>query len=346
MTTSVLVVDDSALVRQVFGKELSRDPDLNVVGTAPDPYVARDMIVKLTPDVITLDIEMPRMDGIAFLRKLMHHMPTPVVVVSSLTPKGGDLALTALDAGAVDVICKPGAAYSVGDMAVELAEKVKAAACVDVTKRAKEPRDAARKQPLSSLARTTNQVLAIGASTGGTMALQSILQVLPADAPGTVIVQHMPEMFTRSFSERLDSQSPMQVREAKDRDPVTPGVALICPGNRHMVLRRSGARYFVNVKEGPLVNRHRPSVDVLFRSAARTAASNALGVILTGMGADGAKGLLAMKETGAPTVAQDEASCVVFGMPKAAIEMGAAGNVLSLDAIPAHIIRTVRSRTA
>lgn len=331
----VLVVDDSAVVRQVFQQELSRDPELEVVGTAPDPYVARDKIAQLKPDVLTLDVEMPRMDGLTFLRKLMQHHPLPTIVVSSLTTKGGELALEALDSGAVDVLAKPGQAYSVGDMAIELIDKIKAAARAGVR-----PRVATRSQPEPRLAltRTTNKVLAIGASTGGTEALQRVLTSLPANAPATLIVQHMPEHFTRSFANRLNDLCAVEVREAEDGDSVIPGRVLIAPGNHHMVLRRSGARYFVNVKDGPLVSRHRPSVDVLFRSVAKYAGANAVGAILTGMGADGSQGLLEMKQAGATTFAQDEATCVVYGMPKEAVRLGAADKVLPLGEIAAALL--------
>ncbi len=338
----VLVVDDSAIVRQIFQQELSRDPEIEVIGTAPDPYVARDMVVQRTPDVVTLDLEMPRMDGITFLRKLMHHYPIPVVVVSSLTPAGGEMALEALSAGAVDVMCKPGASFTVGDMTTELAEKVKSAARVDVRRRRVDARDAA--VPLKPLARTTNQILAIGASTGGTVALESIFRALPPNSPGAVITQHMPELFTSYFANRLAHISKVRVKEAADGDSVVPGVALVAPGNKHLLLRHSGARYYVAVKNGPRVNRHRPSVDVMFGSVAQSAGKNAVGVILTGMGGDGGRGLLAMKQAGAATIAQDEASCVVFGMPKVAIELGGVDQVLSLDRIPAEILRTVEAK--
>jgi two-component system, chemotaxis family, protein-glutamate methylesterase/glutaminase len=341
----VLIVDDSAVVRQIFQQQLSNDPEIEVVGTAPDPFAARDLIVQLKPDVITLDLEMPRMDGITFLRKLMHYFPVPTIVVSSLTPAGSDLALEALSAGAVDVMCKPGAAYTVGDMALDLAEKIKSATRTEVNWRAMSAKPAAgAAQP--SLSRTTNQILALGASTGGTVALESILKALPANAPGTVITQHMPEMFTQAFARRLDGLCALNVREAVDGDSVVPGVALIAPGNCHLLLRRSGARYLVNVKDGPLVNRHRPSVDVMFGSVARTAGRNAIGVILTGMGGDGAKGMLEMHEAGASTIAQDEASCVVFGMPKVAIDLGGVDQVLGLEHIPRAILRTVEAAAA
>jgi len=339
----VLIVDDSAIVRQILEKELSRDPDIEVVGTAPDPFVARDKIVQLGPHVIILDIEMPRMDGITFLKKLMQYYPLPVVIVSSLTAKGGDLALEAIEAGAVEVLCKPGAAYTVGDMLIEISEKIKAASLVKMEKR----EILAKRQKSSeklSLTRTTNQVVAIGTSTGGTKALEDILPRLPRNSPGIVIVQHMPEHFTRSFANRLNDLSDIEVKEGEDGDSVIPGRAIIAPGNHHMLLRRSGARYFIHVKQGPLVNRHIPSVDVLFKSVAQYAGANAVGVIMTGMGRDGAAGLAEMKENGATTIAQDEASCVVYGMPKEAVKIGAVDHVLPLDSIPGKILELVEKR--
>lgn len=334
----VLIVDDSAIVRKIFSQELARDPEIEVVGTAPDPYVARDKIVSCKPDVITLDVEMPRMDGITFLRKLMQHHPLPVVVVSSLTPKGGNLALEALDCGAIEVLCKPGASYTVGDMSVELIDKVKAASRATVQKTiATRQRSGAVKR--LALTRTTNKVIAIGASTGGTQALQALLEVLPAGAPGIVVVQHMPEHFTRSFAERLSQLSAVEVREAEDGDSVVNGRVLIAPGNRHLLMRRSGARYYVQVKEGPLVSRHRPSVDVLFRSVAKYAGANAVGVVLTGMGNDGAKGMLEMHEAGACNIAQDKASCVVYGMPKEAVAAGAVDQILPLKDIASAMLK-------
>jgi len=334
----VLIVDDSALVRDILMRELGRDPGIEVVGTAPDPYIARDKIVELKPDVLTLDVEMPRMDGLTFLRKLMRHYPLPVIVVSSLTPQGGEIALEALESGAVEVMCKPGAAYSVGDMSVELIDKIKAASRVQVAKRTK-PDGPMEQRPRLAMTRTTNKVLAIGASTGGTQALESVLSALPANAPGVIVVQHMPEHFTRSFANRLNELCAMEVKEAENGDTVSPGKVLIAPGNYHMLLKRSGAMYFVEIKGGPLVTRHRPSVDVLFKSVARYAGRNAIGVLMTGMGADGADGLLEMKRQGALTIAQDEASCVVFGMPKEAIERGAACHVVSLDGIPSKMLQ-------
>ncbi len=338
MSIKVLIVDDSAVVRNIFSKELAGDPDIEVVGTAPDPYVARDKIVKLKPDVITLDIEMPRMDGITFLRKLMKHYPLPVIVVSSLTHKGSELAMEALNYGAVEVMCKPGQAYSVGDMSLSLIEKLKAAARVDIKNLEHISSTISKQQVKLSLTKTTNKVVAMGASTGGTQALEYILTAMPVNAPGIIIVQHMPAKFTNSFAQRLNDISTIEVKEAEDGDRINTGRALIAPGNFHMVLRRSGANYFVQVKNGPLVKRQRPSVEILFNSVAKYAGSNAVGVILTGMGSDGADGLLKMKKSGAATIAQDEESCVVFGMPKEAIKLDAADKILNLAKIPEKII--------
>jgi two-component system chemotaxis response regulator CheB len=332
----VLVVDDSAIVRKVLTEELSRERGIEIVGTAPDPFVARDKIVRLKPDVITLDIEMPRMDGITFLRKLMRHYPLPVIIVSSLTKKGGKLAMEALSIGALEVISKPSAAYSVGDMSVQLADKIRAVAHVNV--KAKTPSNSgqipANNATVSqALSATTNKIIAIGASTGGTEAIKAVLTGMPHNSPGILIVQHMPAKFTTSFAERLDSVCAINVKEAEDGDSVINGRALIAPGNFHMLLRRSGARYYVQVKNGPMVHHQRPSADVLFKSVADFAGSNGLGIILTGMGADGADGLLKMRQAGANTVAQDEKSCVVFGMPKEAIKLGAAEKVVDLHQI-------------
>lgn len=338
----VLVVDDSAVVRKVFSEELSYEKDIQVVATAPDPYVARDKIVALKPDVVTLDIEMPRMDGLTFLRKLMKYFPLPVIIVSSLTKEGGSLALEAMEIGAVDVISKPGEAYSVGDMSAQLAEKIRAAAWVDMAQRARLAATmASTPQAKLSLSKTTNKIIAIGASTGGTEALKDVLVQLPPNTPGIMIVQHMPAKFTTSFAERLNSLCQVRVKEAEDGDSVVPGTALLAPGNFHMVMRRSGARYYVNVKSGPMVCYQRPAVDVLFNSVAAYGGANAVGVILTGMGKDGAQGMLKMKEAGARTIAQDEASCVVFGMPKEAIETGGVDKVVSLKNIPAEILKMV-----
>lgn len=343
----VLIVDDSAVVRQILAKQLSTSDQIEVVGTATDPYVARDKIVRLQPDVLTLDMEMPRMDGITFLRKLMHYHPMPVVIVSSLTPKGGELALEAIEAGAVDVLCKPGAAYKVGDLAIELVDKVLAAAKVHVQKRESTPKPASKAAaPRLSMTRTTNKVIAIGTSTGGTEALRTVLSTLPGNAPGIVIVQHMPEQFTKAFADSLNQICEITVKEAADGDTVTPGKALIAPGNHHMLLKRSGAVYMVQVKDGPRINRHRPSVDVLFKSVAQYAGRNAVGVIMTGMGDDGARGLLEMKQAGALTIGQDEASCVVYGMPREAAKIGGVDHVVPLDRIAAKMLALAEQQDA
>ncbi len=334
----VLIVDDSALVRRVLTMELSRCTDIEVVGSAVDPYVARDKIIKLRPDVITLDLEMPRMDGMAFLAKLMKYYPLPVVVVSSLTPMNSEAAIKALELGAVEVICKPGPASRTPEISHQLIHAIRAAAAAQIAQpQGTGETPTATTTPAFSF-QATHKVLAIGASTGGTQAIESILKHLPPTSPGTLIVQHMPEQFTASFARRLNQISQMEVREARDSDPVGPGVALVAPGNRHMLLQQSGSRYLVRIKAGPAVNHHRPSVDVLFQSVARSAGSNAVGVLLTGMGADGAKGLLAMHEKGAHTFAQNEQTCIVFGMPKEAIKLGAVDDVMPLQNIPRAII--------
>jgi two-component system chemotaxis response regulator CheB len=337
----LLVVDDSAVVRKLLTQELSRQPGIEVVGTATDPYVARERIAELRPDVLTLDVEMPRMDGLSFLAKLMKHHPIPVVVVSSLTQKDSENAMRALELGAVEVVPKPGSQYSIPDVGRDLVRAVRSAARakVGVVDNGGDARPVAGLSGLS----TTHKVLAIGASTGGTQAVAEVLDRLPANTPGTVIVQHMPGGFTKAFAERLDRTSPMEVREAQDGDIIVPGLALVAPGGRHLLVQRSGARYVARIKDGPPVRHQRPSVDVMFGSVARSAGANAVGVILTGMGSDGAEGLVAMREAGARTLAQDEASCVVFGMPKAAIEAGAAEEVAGLGAIPGRIVALLES---
>ncbi len=343
----VLIVDDSAVVRQVLAKELSKSADIEVVGTAVDPYVARDKIVQLKPDVLTLDMEMPRMDGLTFLQKLMTHWPLPVIVVSSLTPEGSQTALRALELGAIDVVSKPGSAFSVADLGSSLIEKIKTASRAKCFKR-KAPAPGPRKPvqaPRPILQVTTHKILAIGASTGGTEAIRAVLSRLPASTPGTLIVQHMPEHFTKSFAQRLNELCAMEVREAKNGDTVVPGVALLAPGNYHMHLARSGARYHVEVKTGPRVHHQRPAVDVTFQTVAKYAGANAVGTILTGMGADGAAGLLAMRQAGAHTFAQDQASCVVFGMPKEAIACGAAKDVVPLDRMADKIVQALSAKT-
>ena len=328
--TRVLVVDDSAVVRQMLCRELGKDPSIEVIGSAPDPYVARDKIVELKPDVLTLDVEMPRMDGITFLRRLMAHHPMPVIVISSLTSQGTRTAVEALEAGAVDVLGKPGSAYSVENLGADLIQKVKLAARARTTAQPSMAARPARPNRGGGLSTTTDKVLAIGASTGGVQALTHILTEFPADAPGTVIVQHMPPHFTRSFADRLDTLCRVRVREAQDGEGVFTGQVLLAPGGLHMLLRKSGARYYVQVKDGPDVFHQKPSVEVLFQSTAQAAGANAVGALLTGMGGDGAKGLLLMRQAGARTVAQDEASCVVFGMPQEAIKCGAAERVVGL----------------
>lgn len=335
----VLAVDDSAIVRQVLARELSRYPDIELVGTAPDPYVARDKIVQLKPDVLLLDVEMPRMDGITFLHKLMRHFPLPVIIVSSLTTKGGALALEAIDAGAVEVLCKPGSAYSIAEMSAQLVEKIRAVRWARIKRPGQEVRPATPPAPRLSLTQTTHKIIAIGASTGGTEAIREVLQRFPANAPGTVVVQHMPAGFTTTFAARLNELCAIEVREAQNGDSVLPGLALLAPGNFHMLLRRSGARYYVEVRDGPMVCLQRPSVDVLFKSAARYAGKNAVGAVLTGMGSDGAQGLLAMKEAGAMTIAQDEKTSVVYGMPCKAAEIGAAQRICPLPVIGDTLIK-------
>ncbi len=333
----VLVVDDSAILRKALTRILSADPDIEVIGAAPDPFVARDMIAAEKPDVISLDIEMPRMDGITFLRKLMRHYPIPVVILSSLTPKGSELAAEALRAGALAVLNKPRAAFSASGILEDYVNVIKSVAGADLSKNTLSGQGKPKKA--APLAKTTNRVLAIGASTGGTTALEKILLAMPPNLPGTVVTQHMPERVTATFAARLAKETGLDVMEAKDGDSVVPGRVLIAPGGKHLLLSRSGARYQATVKDGPRVNHHKPSVDVLFKSVARAAGPNSLGVILTGMGNDGAKGLLEMKEAGAYTIAQDEKSCVVFGMPKVAIELGAAEEVLPLKEIPGRVIQ-------
>ena len=343
----VLIVDDSALVRQTLSQVLSSDPLIEVIGTASDPFVAAERISEQVPDVITLDIEMPRMDGLTFLRKIMTQHPIPVVICSSLAEEGAQSTLKALEYGAVEIIAKPrlGSKQFLEESRVILCQAVRAAAAARLQapklSHAVEPKltaDVILSRPTSAMLETTEKVVVIGASTGGTEALRSLLEVLPPNAPGIVIVQHMPEMFTRAFADRLDSLCQISVKEAERNDTVIRGRALIAPGNHHLLLKRSGARYYVDIKDGPLVSRHRPSVDVLFRSAARYAGPNAVAVIMTGMGDDGASGMLEMKQAGAVTVAQDEATSVVFGMPNEAIKRGAVDVVLPLPQIAGSIL--------
>lgn len=352
--TRVLIVDDSALVRQTLAEVLASDPDIEVMGAASDPYVAASRMRESVPDVITLDVEMPRMDGITFLRKIMSQHPIPVVICSSLTGDGSVTALEAMEAGAVDIITKPqlGSKRFLEESRIRICDAVKAAARAQVRpiaeRRAVAPKytaDAILAPPSGkAMSQTTEKVVAVGASTGGTEALRVLLTSLPHDAPGLVIVQHMPENFTAAFAQRLNGLCRITVKEAANGDSVIPGRALVAPGNHHMLLKRSGARYYVEVKDGPLVCRHRPSVDVLFRSAARYAGENAVGVIMTGMGDDGARGLLEMHEAGAHTIAQDERTSVVFGMPAEAIKRNAQDSILPLEAIAPEVVRLCRQR--
>lgn len=341
----VLIVDDSALVRRILSDALSKHADIEVVGTATDPYVARERIVQLRPDVVTLDIEMPRMDGLSFLSKLMRHFPLPVVVVSSLTQANSETALRALSLGAVDVIAKPGSSLATADVAEELARAVRAASHARVVKRMEptaEQGGSIVARPAIATFDATHKIIALGASTGGTQALEVVLRRFPVDAPGTVIVQHMPEHFTASFAKRLDSVCAMRVKEAEDGEYVVKGLALIAPGGKHLVVQASGARWVARVKDGPKVHHQRPAVDVLFQSVARCAGRNAVAALLTGMGADGAKGLLALREAGAYTIAQDEATCVVYGMPREAVKLDAAIDVLPLDRIADELIGALK----
>ncbi len=353
---TVMVVDDSAIVRQVMISVLSQDPGLTVV-TAADPLIAMDKMKRTPPDVMVLDLEMPRMDGLTFLRKLMAEKPLPVVVCSALTGRGTETALRALEEGAVEVVAKPrlGVRDFLEGSGETLIEVVRAAAGAQLRHQRVPPPKPAPPMPPPRLTAdvvlppapaptvrvATDRVIVMGASTGGTEALREILEAMPENCPGIVIVQHMPELFTKAFAERLDRICPITVKEATDGDSVSAGCALIAPGNRHTLLRRLGSHYTVVVTDGPLVSRHRPSVDVLFRSAAQAAGPNAIGVIMTGMGDDGAAGLLEMKRSGAGTIAQDEASCVVFGMPKEAISRGAVDEVVPLARIPGAILRRV-----
>jgi len=343
----VLVVDDSPTVCQVLTKGLSRAPGIEVIGTAPNPYVARDMIVKDPPDVMTLDIEMPRMDGLTFLRKLMKHFPLPIVVVSTLTTDGNAKAMEALASGAVDVVEKNIRPERVNDFMLEMVRKVRSAAAAKVSSRSLAIRDRAQAQvqPVRpTLDDPGSHIVAVGSSTGGCEALQTIITRLPANAPGMVVVQHMPPGFTTQMAVRLDTQSAVTVREAEGGEFLEPGLVLIAPGDRHLLIRKSGSRYRTELRDGPRVSLHKPSVNVLFRSVAQAAGADAVGVILTGMGKDGAAGMLEMKQAGAVNIGQDEESCVVYGMPREAFELGALEHVVPLDKITEKICRVV-SRT-
>lgn len=362
----VFIIDDSAVVRETLKNILSTEADFEVIGTASDPLIAKRKLETLTPDVITLDVEMPRMDGLTFLRELMATKPIPVVICSSMVEKGSNNALNAMQYGAVEMIQKPkmGTKKFFEESRIAICDTLRAAYLSrnKVSERVKrgmvngEPISASGVSPklsadvilekasTSHIIDTTEKICVVGASTGGTEALREFLEMLPSDCAGTVVVQHMPENFTRSFAERLNKLCKMQVTEAKDNDSVIPGRVLIAPGNKHVLLKRSGARYYVEIKDGPLVTRHRPSVDVLFRSAARYAGKNAVGVIMTGMGDDGARGMLEMHQQGAYTIAQDEKTCVVFGMPAEAIKAGAVDTVLPLQKIADEVLRQTQKR--
>lgn len=346
---TILIVDDSALVRQVLKRDLEARAGVTVVATAPDPFIAREKIGRFSPDLVVLDLEMPRMDGLTFLRKLMKYDPRAVVVCSSMTPRGCDLAMQCLDAGALEVVCKPGGSFSVADLGAQIAELA---------------RSAARKSAVGAKARSAStgttgstavtqvapsagggdRIIAIGASTGGTEAIKTVLSGLPADCPPILMVQHMPPGFTRAFSERLDRNSAMEVREAEDGMEIRRGLALLAPGDRHLSIQRAGRGWRARVQDGPRVKRHKPSVEVLFESVASQRGSNAIAALLTGMGDDGADGLLAIREAGGTTIAQDEASCVVFGMPKVGIARGGAMHVLPLDGIGPAITKLAAGR--
>ena len=339
----VLCVDDSALIRDLLTEIINSQPDMEVVAVAPDPIAARDLIKRHNPDVLTLDVEMPRMDGLDFLERLMRLRPMPVLMVSSLTQAGSEVTLRALELGALDFVAKPSLGIRSGmlEYANEIAEKIRAAARSRPhrARRRNEPPPARLKAPLIS----SEKLIIIGASTGGTEAIRRVLEPLPANSPAILITQHMPGGFTRSFAERLDRLCQISVKEAEDGERVLPGHAYIAPGDAHLKLARSGANYVARLDPGPPVNRHRPSVDVLFRSAAEQAGRNAVGVLLTGMGKDGAAGLVEMRQAGAPTIAQDEASCVVFGMPREAIALGGASEVLPLEEIAPRLLALVAS---
>lgn len=343
---TVLLVDDSAVVRQVLMAVLNAEPDIEVVGVASDPIFAQEKLRRVWPDVIVLDVEMPRMDGITFLKKIMAERPTPVVICSSLTERGAETSLQALAAGAVEIITKPkiGLKEFLQESSAALVMAVRAAAqarprCLPRSAIGGAAGATPEKQSGSyAMAQTTERIIAMGTSTGGTQALESVLVTLPRVCPGIVIVQHMPEKFTASFAERLNNVCAIEVREAKHNDRVLPGLALIAPGGRHMQLKRNGAYYHVEIFDGPPVNRHRPSVDVLFRSVAKYAGKNATGIIMTGMGDDGARGLKDMHDAGSFTLAQDEESCVVYGMPKEAVKLGAVKKILPLQEIPAAML--------
>jgi two-component system chemotaxis response regulator CheB len=338
----VLIVDDSAIVRKILSDALSAEEDIEVVGTAPDPFVARDKILALSPDVLTLDIEMPRMDGLSFLKKLMRYRPTPVIMISSLAQSSCSVVLDAMSHGAVEVLAKPGGPYSVGELRLVLANKVRAAAKSRLAPRREETAATDVKvKPSKALRKSAASVIAIGASTGGTEAIRVILEEMPEDSPPILIVQHIPPVFSAAFAARLNRLCKVQVKEASDGDEVLAGQALVAPGDHHMLLRRRGASYRIELKNGPRICYQRPSVDVLFQSVAEVSEAGALGVILTGMGSDGAQGLLQMKRAGARTIAQDEESCVVYGMPREAVALHAVDQIMPLSKIASAICSAV-----
>lgn len=337
----VLVVDDSAIVRKILTETIAAEPDMEVVGTAPDPYVARDKILALHPDVLTLDIEMPRMDGLTFLKKLMLYHPMPVIVISSLGHSSCEASMEALRHGAVEVLAKPGGPYSIGELRTALAAKLRAAAAARIRNAA--PAAVTPSPSVRAGGFRQDAIIAIGASTGGTEAIREVLMEMPANTPPIVITQHIPQAFSAAFAGRLDQLCAMEVREARDGDEVRPGLALVAPGNYHMLLRRAGTGYRVQVKSGPQVCYQRPSVDVLFASVAESAKDRAVGALLTGMGSDGAQGLLRMKRAGARTIAQNEETCVVYGMPREAVKLGAADQVMALSAISQSLLQFCRT---
>ncbi|UXR64208.1 chemotaxis response regulator protein-glutamate methylesterase [Bdellovibrio bacteriovorus] len=346
----VLIVDDSAVIRKLLEKIFSTCPDIEVVGTASDPYIARDKLVALKPDVMTLDVEMPRMDGISFLEKVMQHFPTRTIIFSSLAKTGSETYLRALEAGAIEIMEKPSidVSQSLESLSQSIIEKVKAVskARINPVKMTVPTGAAVVKKPTTSLARTTHQLLAVASSTGGTEALKVFLSGMPADIPGTLVVQHMPPGFTKSFAENLNKLFPFEVKEAEEGDQVVPGRVLIAPGNYHMEITRSGAFYYVKLHQGPALHSVRPAADYLMKSVAKYVGKNAMGVVLTGMGKDGAEGLLEMKNAGAYTVAQNEETCVVYGMPAAAVALGAADKILPLDRIAGDLLNHLQARNA
>ncbi len=345
----VLVVDDSAVIRKLLSKIIESCPDMELVGTAPDPFVAREKIVETKPDVMTLDVEMPKMDGLSFLEKVMQFMPIRTLIISSLAKEGSETALRAFEIGAIDVIEKPSldVTKTLETMTEAIATKIRMAAKARVQKMTPPPKtQAGAVKKVAAMAKTTHQVLAIASSTGGTEALKVVLAGLPPDLPGTVIVQHMPAGFTKTYADNLNTRYPFEVREAQDGDKVVPGRVLLAPGNFHMEMVRNGAYYHVKLNQDPLMHGVRPAADILMKSVAKYAGANAIGVVLTGMGKDGAEGLLAMKQAGAYNIGQSEKTCVVYGMPQAAAQIGALDQVLDLTSISTELCRQFQKRAA